>query len=197
MNTLRTLALMSLGALALACSGGGDESSPPASAPVPAEERPAPVKIGPPTNDGPGFLTAFADVNEVVGSVPHEVKLAVDVVEGTGNPPFSYKWDFGDATEFSTERTPSHVYKIPGSFRASVIVTDSKGDTDQDYVDITVNEDFEYTVTPDQLREALPMDEFVERAAQQGRQQKAAGAPGDQGGAPAPAGEAPPPGAPR
>jgi hypothetical protein len=162
--TLTTLAALGLGTL-MACSGGGDESTPPAAQPdAPDVPKIAPIQLKEPTSDEPGFLTAFADADEVVGGVPHTVKLDVDVVEGTGHPPFKFLWDFGDATEFSDEKAPTHVYKIPGSFRASVIVTDSKGGTDQDYVDVTVNEDFEYAVSPDQLREAIPVEKLQKQA---------------------------------
>jgi len=168
MNTLRFLAILALSTSMLSCSSGSDERAAPGAGPknvAPAGEKAAaPIKLEKPTNSGPGFLTAFADVDQVVGEVPHSVKLGVEVVDGTGQPPFTYKWDFGDATEFSTDQRPAHVYKIPGSFRASVIVTDGKGQTDQDYVDITVNEDFEYAVTPDQLREALPLDDLLDKA---------------------------------
>ena len=109
----------------------------------------------------PGALTAFADVDESVGDVPHTVKLDVDVIDGTGTPPFTYIWDFGDATEFSKEKAPTHVYKIPGSFRASVIVTDSKGEIDQDYFDISVNEVLAPgAITAEQLMEMLPPGEL-------------------------------------
>jgi PKD repeat protein len=149
----------------VSCSSGGDESTPPAAQPdAPDVPKIAPIQLEEPTSDEPGFLTAFADADEVVGGVPHTVKLDVDVVEGTGNPPFTFRWDFGDATEFSDDKAPTHVYKIPGSFRASVIVTDSKGQTDQDYVDVTVNEDFDYAVTPEQLREAIPLEKVQKQA---------------------------------
>jgi PKD repeat protein len=182
---LSTLAALGLGTL-LGCSGGGDESATPAAQSDASDvAKIAPIELKEPTNNEPGFLTAFADADEVVGGVPHTVKLGVDVVDGTGSPPFKYRWDFGDATEFSDDKSTTHVYKIPGSFRASVIVTDSKGDTDQDYVDITVNEDFDYAVTPDQLREAIPLEKMVEKMQKEGQNAKGAAAPG------APAGQAP------
>ena len=108
----------------------------------------------------PGALTAFADVDESSGDAPHSVKLTVDVIDGTGTPPFSYIWDFGDATEFSTDRQTAHTYKIPGFFRASVIVTDSKGETDQDYYDIVVHEALpDGAITAEQLMKMLPPGE--------------------------------------
>ena len=203
---LRYLLPVAAAAALMACSK--DEPAPKAkapAAPAPAQlpagkvESPAKPKTEIKDSDykGPGPLTAFADADETVGEVPLTVKLNVDVVDNTGNPPFKYTWDFGDATEFSTEKSPSHVYKIPGSFRASVIITDSKGEVDQDYVDLSVNEDVEYVITPEQLREALPPEELMKKARE--AQEKARGgapAPGGapaQGGAHAPGG-APPPG---
>jgi hypothetical protein len=87
---------------------------------------------------GPGALTAFADVDESVGTVPHKVKVNVDVIEHTGEPPYTYTWDFGDATAFSSEKSPTHVYEIPGEFRASVLVRDKSGQVEQDYIDVSV-----------------------------------------------------------
>ena len=110
----------------------------------------------------PGALTAFADVDASSGDAPHAVKLSVEVVDGTGNPPFTFIWDFGDATEFSTDRDTTHTYKIPGNFRASVIVTDSKGETDQDYYDISVNEVLaDGAITAEQLMKMLPPGEVA------------------------------------
>ena len=110
----------------------------------------------------PGALTVFADADEAVGEAPHTVRLDVDVIPGTGHSPFTYIWDFGDATEFSTAKAPIHTYIIPGSFRASVIVTDSKGETDQDYSDISVDEGGEPPgVSAEQLMRMMPPSEIA------------------------------------
>ena len=90
--------------------------------------------------DNVGALTVFADGDESIGEIPLTVKLDVEVLEGTGVPPYRYLWDFGDGTTFSTEEKPTHVYRIPGSFRASVVVMDARNELDQDYVDISVRE---------------------------------------------------------
>ena len=87
-----------------------------------------------------GSLTVFADGDESMGEIPLTVQLDVEVLEGTGVPPYRYLWDFGDGTTFSTLQRPTHVYRIPGSFRASVVVTDARNELDQDYVDISVRE---------------------------------------------------------
>ncbi|MDG2307346.1 MAG: PKD domain-containing protein [Candidatus Binatia bacterium] len=110
----------------------------------------------------PGALTAFADADESSGETPHSVRLDVDVIPGTGHPPFTYIWDFGDATKFSTAKSPVHTYIIPGSFRASVIVTDSKGEIDQDFSDISVDEGEEPGgVTAEQLMRMMPPNEIA------------------------------------
>jgi hypothetical protein len=180
------VAFFSIGALALsgaACSS--DEKSAPPGAPQapaavakteppaapPAAEKAAPAAPkpamaispdGPGPGDEPGLLTAFVDADESIGDVPLTVQLNVDIIDNTGNPPFTFIWDFGDATEFSTDKAPKHVYKVPGSFRASVIVTDSKGEKDQDYVDISVNEPLpEGAITAEQLMEIIPPGEVA------------------------------------
>ena len=87
-----------------------------------------------------GALTVFADADESIGVFPLTVRLDVEVLPGTGLPPYRYHWDFGDGTRFSDERNPTHIYRIPGNFRASVVVIDARGELDQDYVDMSVSE---------------------------------------------------------
>ncbi len=118
-----------------------------------------------PTAEEPGFLTAFADASETIGDAPLTVQLNVDVVENTGTPPYTYVWDFGDATEFSTEKSPTHTYKIPGNFRASVIVRDSKGEVDQDYIDLSITDpDAPVGITAEQLMQQVPVEEVLRQA---------------------------------
>ena len=142
-------------------------------APVPAaapDEDDAKLAADPkvmqnPTAAEPGFLTAFADADETIGSAPLTVKLTVDVIDNTGTPPYSFIWDFGDATEFSKEQSPTHVYKIPGSFRASVIIRDSKGEVDQDYIDIAVSDpNAPEGITAEQLMQQVPLEEVLRQA---------------------------------
>jgi hypothetical protein len=135
-----------------------------------------------PTAEEPGFLTAFADASETIGTAPFEVKLNVDVVENTGTPPYSFVWDFGDATEFSTEKSPTHVYKIPGSFRASVIIRDSKGEVDQDYIDLSVSDpNAPAGLTAEQLMQQVPVEEIL-RQAREAAAKNAGAADGEQAG---------------
>jgi hypothetical protein len=52
------------------------------------------------------------------------VSLSVDAADPDGTP-LTYRWDFGDGTS-SSEPAPSHVYASPGTFTASVTVTDGQ-----------------------------------------------------------------------
>jgi PKD repeat protein len=106
------------------------------SSPLAGEPGPSPV----PEPDSVGTLTVFADGDETMGEIPLEVQLEVEVLPGTGVPPYRFHWDFGDGTTFSDKPDPVHVYRVAGSFRASVIVVDAREEVDQDYVDVTVHE---------------------------------------------------------
>lgn len=180
---------------ALALAGCSREEPPPPAAPAaakpaapaaaaqPASDAAAKVATNDPrlhdnpTAEEPGSLTGFVDADETLGNAPLSVKLTVDVIPNTGVPPYTYTWDFGDATEFSNEQSPTHVYKIPGNFRASVIIKDSKGEYDQDYIDIAVSDPSAPSgLTGEQLMQQVPLDEVLRQAreaAMKGGQQDA------------------------
>jgi PKD repeat protein len=42
-----------------------------------------------------------------------------------GNPPYSYHWNFGDGSPLSTQQDPSNTYNTPGTYAATLTVTDS------------------------------------------------------------------------
>ncbi len=46
-----------------------------------------------------------------------------------GDQPLSFQWNFGDGTENSTEKNPSHEYLMPGIFTISLTISDMSGDT--------------------------------------------------------------------
>jgi hypothetical protein len=115
--------------------------------------------------DEPGYLTGFVDASETLGNAPLTIDLTVDVIPNTGTPPYTFTWDFGDATEFSSEQAPTHTYKIPGNFRASVIIKDSKGEIDQDYIDIAVSDpNAPQGLTGEQLMQQVPLEEVLRQA---------------------------------
>jgi hypothetical protein len=199
--SFRPLTISLCAALALAgCSREEPASPPPAPAAAPAANPAAPAAAAQPaeaparaaaddprlhdnpTAEEPGSLTAFVDADETLGDAPLTVKLTVDVIPNTGVPPYTFIWDFGDATEFSSEQSPTHTYKIPGNFRASVIIKDSKGEYDQDYIDISVSDpNAPSGLTGEQLMQQVPLEEVLRQAreaAMQGEQQESP-PPGD------------------
>jgi hypothetical protein len=58
------------------------------------------------------------------GPAPLSVTFSLSLTGGS--PPFTFSWNFGDGTT-STAANPTHVYLVPGSYTASVTVTDSRG----------------------------------------------------------------------
>jgi PKD repeat protein len=56
-----------------------------------------------------------------------------------GNAPLNYAWNFGDGNSAS-DQNPTHVYQSPGTYTATVVVTDDNGDSDSATVVIEVND---------------------------------------------------------
>ena len=50
----------------------------------------------------------------------------------------SYSWNFGDSSPLSSAQNPSHTYTTPGSFTATLTVTDAEGASGQATVNVTV-----------------------------------------------------------
>lgn len=106
-------------------------STPAAAAPVVATSPAADA-----TEEGDEILMVWAEAEPDEGAPPLEVQLKADVSGGVGER--KIKWEFGDGSPASTEVNPKHKYDKPGTFRASVEVSDSSGDSDSDYVDIEI-----------------------------------------------------------
>jgi PKD repeat protein len=59
----------------------------------------------------------------------------------SGNPPFTFLWDFGGGADNSTEEDPGWIrFDYPGIYTVTFTVTDSDGDIDSDSVNIIVKE---------------------------------------------------------
>lgn len=102
-------------------------------------------------------LTDTAIVNIAVGDVGNLPPVAVIEVDPTGGgAPLlvtftgsnstddfgvaTYTWDFGDGTESSDGVNPEHIYTLPGTYTASLTVTDAEGLTSTATIDIIVTE---------------------------------------------------------
>jgi len=111
--------------------------STPAAAPAVAAASPAAAApAGDGAEDGDEILMVWAEAEPDEGAPPLEVQLKADVSGGVGER--KVKWEFGDGSPASNEVNPKHKYDKPGTFRASVEVSDASGDSDSDYVDIEI-----------------------------------------------------------
>jgi len=79
---------------------------------------------------------AVIEVDSVGGGAP----LLVTFTGSNSTDDFgivTYEWDFGDGSS-STEVDPEHIYTLPGSYTASLTVTDAEGFTNTTTLDILV-----------------------------------------------------------
>ena len=72
-------------------------------------------------------LSAGASASPTSGQAPLTVNLSA--MPTGGRAPYTYSWNFGDATPASTAQNPTHSYSGPGTFVATVIITDANGAT--------------------------------------------------------------------
>jgi PKD repeat protein len=86
-------------------------------------------------------ITAIAALNASAGALPAigdaPLTTTLNVATSGGQPPYSYSWDLGDGTT-SSAATLSHVYATPGSYTASITVSDGSGQVSHTSALITV-----------------------------------------------------------
>ena len=110
-----------------------------------------PIGTGPQSNEANtmplGALAATASGDPTSGNAPLFVNFTGSASGGT--PPYAYSWNFGDGSATSTTQDPSHTYSTPGTYTATLIVTDSASPTNTatSKVTITVNPQAVNTVT--------------------------------------------------
>src|SRR5262249_17938842 len=109
---------------------------PQATAPATGGTTTSPAPGAKQEDEEPAPLLAWADSDTDEGNAPLDVQFTADV-EG-GKPPLTYVWKFGDGTPDSNEANPKHTYAKAGSYRADLEVKDASGDSDSDYLEITV-----------------------------------------------------------
>ena len=96
-------------------------------------------------------VTITSPSGDTTISAGQSVNFQSEASFGTG--PYTYQWDFGGGATDSTVQNPgSTIFSTAGTFTVNVTVTDSKGDTAQDSVIVTVSTStstaFTVSITP-------------------------------------------------
>jgi chitodextrinase len=134
---MRKIATTCVLGFVMACGGG-----------EPAEQAPVPA-VSPPTTIQPAAAAGAPDtayeLDVIVEGEPDEgpppltVKFLGYIEEDEGSP-WKFAWDFGDGAT-SIEQNPTHTYKSEGEYTAALTVTDQRGYTGSDEIDIFVETD--------------------------------------------------------
>lgn len=122
---------------AITCTRSDEQQTvAPATTTAPRMAQPAASPAIGEVEEGDEILMVWAEAEPDEGAPPLTVQLKADISGGSGER--KVKWDFGDGSAASSEVNPVHKYEKAGTYRASVEVSDSTGDSDSDYVDIEV-----------------------------------------------------------
>jgi hypothetical protein len=92
-----------------------------------------------PAVDGPGPV-AVGRVDREVGPAPLRVCFDGTASHAADGGPLAVTWDFGDGSARSAEPVGCHAYAVPGSYAASVAVTDLAGRSALAVVIVTATE---------------------------------------------------------
>jgi len=82
-------------------------------------------------------LVISLSVSETSGYAPHIATLSCTVEQG--NPPYTFLYDFGDGTPTSNLQNEYHTYTNPGTYTATITVTDSEGQEKTESQIVTVS----------------------------------------------------------
>jgi PKD repeat protein len=83
-------------------------------------------------------LTVEITSNDTEAIAPATFEFEANVTDGT--EPYTYNWNFGDGSEESDEESVDHTFEEAGSYSVSLTVTDSRGQSTSDSIEITVEE---------------------------------------------------------
>jgi glucose/arabinose dehydrogenase/PKD repeat protein/type 1 glutamine amidotransferase len=72
---------------------------------------------------------ASAQADPTTGQAPLEVQFTGELSDRGADDPPTYEWDFGDGSPTSTEVNPTHTYAEPGTYVATLTVTDAAGES--------------------------------------------------------------------
>jgi cytochrome c len=92
------------------------------------------------TAPGGADPTVEASADKQSGPAPLEVKFSATGSDDGPADQLQYHWDFGDESGTSLAQNPTHRYMTPGTYTATVTVTDAGGKTGTDSVEIEVSD---------------------------------------------------------
>ncbi len=81
---------------------------------------------------------AHAAATPTSGQPPLQVSFSSEGSVDPDGTPLTYEWDFGDGSPTSTDPNPTHTYTAPGTYTATLRVTDEADQTGVDNVQIVV-----------------------------------------------------------
>jgi cytochrome c len=73
------------------------------------------------------------------GTAPLTVNFTADATDAEGDNPLTYEWNFGVAGATANTPSASYTYTAPGSYDATVKVTDSRGAATTEHVPVVVD----------------------------------------------------------
>jgi hypothetical protein len=79
-------------------------------------------------------------INKVYDGYTNE-PISFSVYSSHGIPPYHYEWDFGDG-QFSSQKTPTHLYTSPGFYKGNIRVIDSQQNSNISEFWVKVNDRF-------------------------------------------------------
>lgn len=108
----------------------------------------------------PGNRSPTAATNAIPssGTAPLDVQFFGDYSSDPDGDPLTYDWDFGDGTPHGTATNPSHTYALPGTYTARLTVSDGRGGSDSDTVQVSAGNSAPNTPTI-----STPVDESLYR----------------------------------
>jgi PKD repeat protein len=118
--------------------GCGDGGAPEAPAPVPVPTT-LPAAATEDATEDAYELDVIAEAEPDEGEPPLAVKFLGYVEEDEGGP-WTFAGDFGDGQR-STEQNPAHTYTKVGDYTAVLSVTDARGNTGTDEIDVFVEDE--------------------------------------------------------
>lgn len=116
--------------------GNSETFTPPTTVPIAPPPTDQPVAPPPPPANQPPVAAANGPY---VGMICQPVTFSAVGSTASASGPLNYVWNFGDDSPPVQSASPTHLYKTPGSYIATLTVTDSAGLSAQSTVQVTIS----------------------------------------------------------